>query len=339
MSHSRKDVRRVATDGRQVTKEGWLLKEGGAARSKWQNRWFRLQGKTINYYTKKEDTTPQGVIYLDEVKDVSKTGEHSGRPHCLVMVTTKDKGKKVYYLSADTEEVLDEWYAAFHANLAPDMPARLLKYATVDVFLSQGVRIAGDVNYNILSYISHRVPHEKKKRDHFGWFCDRSMAVGAVLNLFAEYGWSAEHIYRSSAVSGTDANTALPVIRIIFSKSPHGSGGGSGSGSVIDKSSSKQRSGGGSVISSSSSAQSSPSLSGKFESSGRFLGALIGAAAGKISGLGKGSEEGSSPLPAGGPTITPDASLLEGCDDELIALMKEFDIPLTLLEISPEEND
>lgn len=219
MSHGRKDVKTQRTDGRQVTKEGWLMKEGGAARTKWQSRWFRLQGKTINYFTKREDSSPQGVIHLDEVKDVSKIGDHSGRSHCLAMVTAKDKGKKVYYLSAETQELMNEWFVAFQANLAPDVPVKLVKYSTVEVFLSQGVRIAGDVSYDILSYISHRIPTEKKKRDNLGWFCDRTIAVGVVLNIFSQYGWSPEHIYRSTGVSGTDANTVLPVIRIIFSKS------------------------------------------------------------------------------------------------------------------------
>lgn len=35
-------------------------------------------------------------------------------------------------------------------------------------------------------------------------------------------------------------------------------------------------------------------------------------------------------------SIPPDATLLEGADDELISLMEEFNIPLSLLEISAE---
>ncbi len=320
MSHGVKNQSQ-RTDGRQVTKEGWLMKEGGAARTKWQNRWFRLQGKTINYYTKKEDSSPQGVIHLDEVKDVSKIGEHSGRPHCLAMVTSKEKvkgGKKVYYLSSDTAELLHEWFVAFQANLAPDVPIKLLKYSTVEVFLSQGIRISGDVSYDILSYISHRLPVEKKKRDALGWFCDRPIAVGMVLNLFAQYGWSPEHIYRSTGVSGIDPNTALPCIRIIFSKSPLDSNDPSAKLRHYSKSGQ------------SASPQSSPHTTNRFENSGKFIGAILGAA-GKLSSLGK-SEESATSHPA----IPPEASLLEGTDDELISLMEEFSIPLSLLEVGPE---
>lgn len=321
--------RKPTTDGRQVTKEGWLLKEGGAARTKWQSRWFRLQGRTINYFTKKEDSSPQGVIHLDEVKDVSRIGEHSGKMHCLAMVTMKENRKKVYYLSAETQELLNEWFVAFQANKAPDVPMKLVKYSTAEVFLSQGIRITGDVSYDILSNISHRIPAEKKKRDNLGWFCDRPIAVGMVLNLFAQYGWCPDHIYRSTGVSGTDSSSILPVIRIIFSKCPQ---------DAMDTSRmrtySKCVSQGSTSSISSSSPQSSPHAGNRFESSGKIIGAIRGAA-GKLNVLGKGVAEGSGAAPAPAPSaLPPDANLLEGADDELISLMEEFNIPLSLLEIS-----
>ena len=298
------------TDGRQVTKEGWLQKEGGAARSKWQNRWFRLQGKMVNYFTKKEDASPQGTINLDEVKDVSKIGEHSGKPHCLALVTTKSGGKKVYYLSADTEDLMNEWYGAFQANMVQDAPIKLVKYATAEVFLTQGVRIAGDVNYDILSAVSHRVSAEKKKRDNFGWYCDRTMTLAAILNLFAEYGWVPDRIYRSTALSGTD-NTIQPVNRVIFSKSPLPTPSSADSGS---KGSKRFR------LPSSSSPLLGNRNEGKFQGSG---------------GDGSGSLGDSMTISSQtvGSFTSSKGKFLDGVDDELIGLMKEFDIPLTLLEI------
>lgn len=299
------------------------MKEGGAARTRWQSRWFRLQGKTINYFVKREDTNPQGVIHLDEVKDVSKIGERSGKPHCLSMVIAKDKGKKVYYLSAETDESINEWFVAFQANLAPDVPMKLVKYSTVEVFLTQGIRILGDVSYDILSHISHRIPVEKKKRDNLGWFCDRPIAVGMVLNLFSQYGWSADHIYRSTGVSGTDPNTVHPVIRIIFSKSPQ------------DEPSTRSR-----LLSKGGpSPQSSPhpTSGSRFEGSGKFMGAILGKLSSSLAG-GKG-EETSPAGPTQSPSVhpfSPDVPLLEGADDELISLMEEFDIPLSLLELTAE---
>lgn len=206
-----------------VIKEGWLQKEGGATKSKWQARWFKLQGRTLFYYTKKEESHPQGSINLDEVLDISKIGEHSGKHHCFSLVSTKAKGgsKKVYYLAADSEPLMNEWFRALQSGPSSEPSLRLVKYATVEVFLTQGVRIAGDVPYGILSAISQKVGPEKKKRDNFGWFCDCPIALAMVLNLFAEYSWVPERIYRSSAISGTD-NSIQPVIRVIFSKSPPG---------------------------------------------------------------------------------------------------------------------
>ena len=304
------------TDGRQVTKEGWLQKEGGAARSKWQDRWFRLQGKTVNYFSKKDDASPQGTINLDEVKDVSKIGDHSGKHHCLALVTTKGGGKKVYYLSADTEDLMNEWYGAFQANMAQDAPMKLVKYATAEVFLTQGVRITGDVNYDILSAISHRLSADKKKRDNFGWYCDRTMTLAAVLNLFAEFGWVPDRIYRSTALSGTD-NSIQPVNRVIFSKSPLPA--------TSSDSSSKNSSGGLSkrFRLASYSPHGSPSLGGnRNEHSGRF------------DGSGDGMSISSQTV---GSFTSSRGKLLEGVDEELVGLMKEFDIPLTLLEVPATE--
>ena len=305
MSLGRRDVRRA--DGRQVTKESWLLKEGGGPLNKWQNRWFRLQGKTLNYFSKREDTSPQGTIHLDEVKDVSRIGERSGKHNCLSLVTTKGNTKKVYYFSAESLDMMNEWYIAFQANMASDAPMRLVKYATAEVFLTQGIRISGDVNFNILSTVSHRVPAEKKKRDNFGWFCDRPFTLAATLNLFADYNWFPERIYRSSAVAGFD-NSIHPVIRVIFSKSPK-----IPEPALIDSPTPRKK--GGHFSKTQPLQIESP---GRFEGSGRFGDSVT------IS-----SQPVSSYRPAA-------EHLLEGADDELMSLMKEFDIPLSLLEVPTE---
>ena len=264
-----------------VEREGWLQKEGGATKSKWQARWFRLQGKTLYYFNKKDDSNPQGSIQMEDILDISKVGDHSGKPHCFSLVTTK----KVYYLAADTEESMNEWYVVLQAGPSQLSPMKLIKYATAEVFLTQGVRISGDVHYNILSLISHRIGPEKKKRDTFGWFCDRPIALAMVLNIFAEYGWIPERIYRSSAVSGTD-NSIQPVVRVIFSKSP---------------------------------TQQNADLthSNSLSRSGNFDTVTVS----------------TQPVAA---LVAPGTTLLEGADDELISLMQEFDIPLTLLQVPTE---
>lgn len=291
----------AGSNSRPPTKEGWLHKMGGASHNKWQARWCSLQGRTLNYFTKQDDTHLQGSINLDEIMDVSRVGEHAGKPFCFSLVATKAGSKKVYYLAASDEATMKEWCAALKAPESSEPALKLVKYATAEVFLTQGVRIAGDVQYNILSSLSHRVPHEKKRRDAFGWYCDRIVALSTVLNLFAEYGWSPERIYRSSGVSAID-NSIQPVIRVILSKSPLGENKALITSS--DKHDTMSRSGkhsNGPADSVSATPPQTPSSRMSFP-----------------------------PLGSG--------ELLEGSDEELVELMKEFDIPLTLLQAAPSSS-
>ena len=280
-----------------IVKEGWLYKEGGVPRSKWQNRWFRLQGKNLHYFSKKDDAHPQASINLDTVLDISKIGEHSGKHYCLSLVTTKSgsSNKKVIYLAADSEELLCDWHSALQNITTPEPSIKLVKYATAEVFLTQGVRIMGDVHYNILSTISHRVSYDKKKRDSLGWFCDRPIALAMILNLFAEYGWSPERIYRSSAVSGTE-NAIHPVIRVIFSKSPP--------------------------------LPTNPDLLASIKKSAEAASPSLTRS--RFDSVSVSAQPVTSP-------VLPGTKMLEGADNELIALMQEFDIPLTLLQVPSAE--
>ena len=282
-----------------VVREGWLQKEGGATKSKWQNRWFKLSSdKTLQYFVKKDDRNSQGTIQLDEVQDISRVGEHSSKTHCFSLVTTKGSHRKVYYLSADTEELLDGWFTCLKqlmsgATTEPeDQSLRFFKFSTVEIFLTQGVRISGDVPYDILSYISKRAGPEKKQRDSFGWYCDTAVTLATILNLFAEYGWTPEKIYRSSAFAPNDT-TVQPVIRVILSKSL--------SADIVPDQ----------------------------------MHCIRGASLKSL---------GSDVLSPGGTnnvlgcvTIPPGSQLLEGAnDDELVELMQEFDIPLSLL-VAPRD--
>ena len=280
-----------------VIREGWLLKEGGAPRLRWQSRWFVLKGRTLLWFTKPDDSNPQGSLAMGDVHDVSQIGEHSGKKHCFSLVTTKSNSKKVYYLAAETETMAREWFAALHAQWLGDKVGgaggvRLVKYATAEVFLTLGVRITGDVNYGILSSISSRVGPEKKRRDALGWFCETTITLSAVLNLFSEYGWTPERVYRSTSTGAGDS-TLQPVVRVIFSKSPAGSDL-RGAASQLETSTALLR-------------------------SGAFDTVTVN------------SQPVSLALPPG-------AKTLEGADDELISLMQEFGIPLSLLLV-PSASD
>ena len=275
------------------TKDGWLHKEGGATKSKWQLRWFVLRGDTLSYYQKKEaaseqNGTPLGSINLTEVDDVSKIGEHSGKDHCLAIIGVKNSNKKVYYLAADHIDVLTEWFIALKAASNSNRSQKLTKYCTAEIFLNRGIRINGDVNYHILTVLSMRTSPERKHRDHLGWFCDREVALSTVLNLFAQYSWIPDKIYRSSAYSPVD-NGIHPAIRVIFSKPPKTLG--------IENFKQNASVAGGCrhphYLEHSKTVESEPPT---------------------LAGLGD--------------------NVLEGADDELIELMQEFDIPLTLLMLN-----
>ena len=279
-----------------IIREGWLLKEGGASRSRWQSRWFVLKGRTLSWYNKPEDGNPQGSLSMTDVQDVSVVGEHTNKKYCISLVTTKANSKKVYYLAAETENHMREWFNSLQSQWLGDKMGgmRLVKYATAEVFLTQGVRITGDVNYGILSAISSRVSGDRKRRDGLGWFCDCPVTLSAVLNLFSEYGWTPERVYRSSSTSGSDS-TLQPVIRVIFSKSPQQeSAGASRDVRHLESSTALLR-------------------SGVFDS----------------------VTVSSQPV---GLALPPGAKTLEGTDDELISLMQEFGIPLSLLLVPSESS-
>lgn len=276
-----------------IIREGWLLKEGGAAKSRWQSRWFVLKGRALSWYNKPEDANPQGTLAMIDVQDVSVVGEHTSKKYCISLVTTKGNSKKVYYLAAETDNHMRAWFNSLQAQWKGDKMGgmRLVKYATAEVFLTQGVRITGDVNYGILSTISSRVSAERKRRDGLGWFCDCPVTLSAILNLFSEYGWTPERVYRSSSTGPSDS-TLQPVVRVIFSKSP----------SQLDS------------AGASAAAQDARQL----ESSTALL----------RSGVFDSVTVSSQPV---GLSLPPGAKTLEGTDDELISLMQEFGIPLSLL--------
>ena len=279
------------------TKEGWLYKEGGGARSKWQSRWFVLRSYNLCYYSKKDDNNLLGSINLMEVDDITKIGEHSGRPHCLTIVGAKAGSKKVYYLAAEGGESLNDWFTALKAASFIDVKTRFTKFVTVDVFLGEGIRVSGDVCYQILSCLSMRIAPEKKQRDHLGWFCEREVPVATVLNLFASYGWEPEKIYRSSALSPV-TNGIMPVIRIIFTKPPDFVSGRS------------------------------PAITRK------GFGEAIREHFGRGKQFDSSTDSGDILHFYTATNLGP--NLLEGTDDELIKLMQEFDIPLSLLQVHTE---
>ena len=142
--------------------------------------------------------------------------------------------------------------------------------------------------------------------------------MATVLTLFAQYGWSPEKIYRSSAQTGIE-NGIQPVIRVIFCKRPEQL--------VVCESSG--------TSSAESSKGSTPSIArrglGSFKD---YMTRLIVDSGLTDSGSSSSNHIDTKPGAVAPPVTASDlGELIEGADDELIELMQEFDIPLSLLQI------
>jgi cytohesin len=128
--------------GQNVTKQGYLYKEGGKYKT-WKQRWFAICPDFIKYYVNPDDIKPRGIIYLSNL-DVRKAYD-SRKPFCfeLVLLGKKDesipasksreaggeheKGKhKRYLMSAESEEERDAWIKAIRETLKVDMIYALL---------------------------------------------------------------------------------------------------------------------------------------------------------------------------------------------------------------------
>ncbi|XP_073830590.1 uncharacterized protein CG43867 isoform X9 [Musca autumnalis] len=85
-----------------LEKAGHLAKLGGKLKT-WRKRWFVLKNGTLTYWKSQHDINrkPQGQIMLDEACRISKAEGAS--------TFEIDTGKKVYYLTADSNATMDDW--------------------------------------------------------------------------------------------------------------------------------------------------------------------------------------------------------------------------------------
>ncbi|XP_037821245.1 uncharacterized protein CG43867 isoform X1 [Lucilia sericata] len=85
-----------------LEKAGHLAKLGGKLKT-WRKRWFVLKNGSLTYWKSQHDVNrkPQGQILLDEVCRINKAEGAS--------TFEIDTGKKVYYLTADSNATMDDW--------------------------------------------------------------------------------------------------------------------------------------------------------------------------------------------------------------------------------------
>ncbi|XP_036232866.2 uncharacterized protein CG43867 isoform X8 [Bactrocera oleae] len=85
-----------------LEKMGHLAKLGGKLKT-WRKRWFVLKNGTLTYWKSQHDVNrkPQGQIMLDEACRINRAEGAS--------TFEIDTGKKVYYLTADSNATMDDW--------------------------------------------------------------------------------------------------------------------------------------------------------------------------------------------------------------------------------------
>ncbi|XP_055915624.1 uncharacterized protein CG43867 isoform X10 [Eupeodes corollae] len=85
-----------------LEKAGHLAKLGGKLKT-WRKRWFVLKNGSLTYWKSQHDINrkPQGQIILDEVCRINRAEGAS--------TFEIDTGKKVYYLTADSNATMDDW--------------------------------------------------------------------------------------------------------------------------------------------------------------------------------------------------------------------------------------
>lgn len=105
-------------DTNTIEKTGHLVKLGGKLKT-WRKRWFVLKNGILTYWKSQHDINkkPQGQIMLDESCRIVRADGAS--------TFEIDTGKKVYYLTADSNAVMDEWVRVLQ-NVQKRNAAKLL---------------------------------------------------------------------------------------------------------------------------------------------------------------------------------------------------------------------
>ncbi|XP_044163612.1 pleckstrin homology domain-containing family H member 1-like isoform X1 [Acropora millepora] len=88
-------------------KEGYLTKLGGHVKN-WKKRWFVLSGGNLYYYKSENETNrkPLGQIPLDGTCRIARTDG--------ALTFEVATPKRTFYLTGDTEEVVDDWLRVLH---------------------------------------------------------------------------------------------------------------------------------------------------------------------------------------------------------------------------------
>ncbi|KAK5579463.1 hypothetical protein RB653_009146 [Dictyostelium firmibasis] len=86
---------------------GYLFKKGHNFKS-WRRRWFVLKDNILSYYKSPKDTTPAGIIPINEIINIEiecEISQAEGYDYCFQISTSKAN----YLISAENERDLEDW--------------------------------------------------------------------------------------------------------------------------------------------------------------------------------------------------------------------------------------
>ncbi|ELR19961.1 PH domain containing protein [Acanthamoeba castellanii str. Neff] len=87
-----------------ITKEGYLVKQGGLIRN-WKKRWFVLKGNHLFYYPDRTSVEPSGTITLDADSKVNDGAAKTGRNDSLEIVAVE----RTFYVYSEEPSEMHEW--------------------------------------------------------------------------------------------------------------------------------------------------------------------------------------------------------------------------------------
>ena len=144
-----------------LEKTGHLVKLGGKLKT-WRKRWFVLKNGTLTYWKSQHDVNkkPQGEISLDDACRIV----HAEGASTFEIDTGK---KKVYYLTADSNALMDDWVRVLQ-NVQKRNAAKLLlskddQKATVQGWLTKVKNGHGKRCWCVLlgkMFLYYKTPHE-----------------------------------------------------------------------------------------------------------------------------------------------------------------------------------
>ncbi|EGC40549.1 hypothetical protein DICPUDRAFT_25009 [Dictyostelium purpureum] len=150
---------------------GFLLKKGHNFKS-WRRRWFVLKDNLLSYYKSPKDTTPAGVIPVNEILDISikcEISQQEGHDYCFEIITHKAS----YLISAENEKDLEDWTEILNSAIKMIQSTGRLFIEILEAKYEPNVILQSltdpsaiiDINDHPIDIITYLTIHLGKKRD------------------------------------------------------------------------------------------------------------------------------------------------------------------------------